>query len=308
MSRLSMVKIRSSRRKEAQIISGCRSVRGKKELPYVGCSRGAGSLIRMYAVTVAAFVRTRLILKGNTAPTAASHWSLKSDRITSAWSRRFTAPVSRVLTNAATPTESFRLRQVLGVLFWLPAAVVPVWAAEEIPELRPPEDLLLPTWWEQHAWGVVLAVTCIVLGVALLVWWWLRPKPVVVIPPEAVARQALAALRDRPEDFPLLSEVSRIVRHYLARALDLRSEELTPEELDNQLANHPLLGTELPVALIEFFRNCDTKKFAPTPPPILLGAVAKALTFVDQVEARRRAAAQRVQAQAAAAPATPSVA
>lgn len=186
-----------------------------------------------------------------------------------------------------------------GVLPWL---AVPALAAtqepDEIPELRPPEELLPPTFWEQHAWGASLSVACIVVGLALILWWLRRPKAVVTTPVAVLARKALEALRNRPENFPLVSEVSRIVRHYLASALTLRSDELTPEELEGQLKTHPLLGRELAHELIAFFRACDEKKFSPQPPAPPLGAVERARQFVEQIELRRREAERAAPAQA----------
>ena len=125
-------------------------------------------------------------------------------------------------------------------------------------------------------------------GLGLMAWWWFRPKPVVPVPPETSARRALEPLRDRPEDFALLSDVSRLLRRYLAVMLPLSSEELTTEELVGQLGKAPVLGPELSTALIEFFRTCDAKKFSPQPPPSPLGAVDRAVDFVLQIEARRR--------------------
>jgi len=66
------------------------------------------------------------------------------------------------------------------------------------------------------AWlgGVDCAV--VVLERACFLWALLRrPAPVVVPAPESVARRALAALRDRPEEAALVGEVSRIFRRYL---------------------------------------------------------------------------------------------
>src|SRR5204862_7846829 len=100
-----------------------------------------------------------------------------------------------------------------------------------IPALRPPRPELRPSFLEQHGWVVVLAVAVVLVAIARWARWRARSKPVVVVPPEALARTALENLRSRTEDVALAGEVSRILRRYVAAAFNLPPDELTPAEL-----------------------------------------------------------------------------
>ena len=165
-------------------------------------------------------------------------------------------------------------------------------AANAIPPLRPPHGEIPPTFWEQHGlWIVILGLLLLAL-VGVAAWFLTRPKPPVVVPPEAQARQALEPLRQQPEDGVLLSRVSQILRHYVAAAFGLPPGELTTAEFCHTIASHAGIGPELSTALSEFLRQCDQRKFslsAPTPP---FSAIAQALKLIDQAQARRLALAQ----------------
>src|SRR5580704_6997233 len=71
-----------------------------------------------------------------------------------------------------------------------------------LPDLLPAHGELPPTFWEQHGWLVVLLAFAALALIVLVAVWLSRPAPVAVVPPELVARRALEALRDRPEDGP----------------------------------------------------------------------------------------------------------
>ncbi len=156
----------------------------------------------------------------------------------------------------------------------------------EILALKPPHPELPPTLWDQHgAWIMVAAVVLFALG-AFVVWWWLRPRPPLMLPVEVQARQELEALQRRSEDGKALSQVSRVLRRYLAAAFELPPEELTTTEFCRVLADREKVGSELAVAAGEFLRRCDEHKFAPSIPPTM-GAAARALALVELGEARR---------------------
>ncbi len=165
--------------------------------------------------------------------------------------------------------------------------------------LSPPHPELPPTIWEQYgAWLVVAAVALLALA-SFAVWWCLRPKPPVVLPPEVAARQELEALRQRTEDGKMLSEVSRVLRRYVAAAFELPRDEFTTSEFGRTLAGNEKIGSDLAVAVGEFLRRCDELKFGPSISPTPMGAAAHALELVKRGEARRAQLRQTATAAAA---------
>jgi hypothetical protein len=189
--------------------------------------------------------------------------------------------------------SDFGFRILVATLFLL--AVPPSFAATnaptngDIPPLRPPHAELAPTYWEQHGTAVVLCGVLFLILVGAAIWLLTRPKPPVVVPPEVLARKALEPLGERPEDGALLSQVSRILRHYLSAAFNLPPEELTTTEFCRAIASHEQIGAELSVALSEFLLKCDQRKFAPPAPAPPLSVVDQALKLIDQAQARRTA-------------------
>jgi hypothetical protein len=197
-------------------------------------------------------------------------------------------------------------RVLFAALPLLPLAL-PLRAADpistnDIPPLRPPHAELAPTFWEQYGlWVVVFGVLLVALvcGVA---WLLTRPKPPVVVPPEVQARLALEPLRQQPEDGALLSRVSQILRHYVTAAFGLPPGELTTMEFCLAIAGHAPIGPDLSAALSTFLRLCDQDKFSPPAPVPPIGAVARALSLIDQAQTRRLALAQSAAQSAVATP------
>jgi len=155
--------------------------------------------------------------------------------------------------------------------------------ANAFPQLQGPHgnwgDVL-----EEHGWEVLICAV-VVLGAGLLLWALLRrPAPVVVPAPESVARRALAALRDRPEEAALVGEVSRIFRRYLQFAFALPPEELTTTELARALQTHAQGNSLLAGSIGDFLRRCDEWKFAPDARGTKLAAVAGASELLEQIE------------------------
>ena len=158
---------------------------------------------------------------------------------------------------------------------------------DEILKLNPPHPELPPTFWEQYgAWALLATIALLALA-SFVVWKWLRPKPPAVLPIEVQARQELAVLRQRSEDGQTLSQVSRVLRHYVVAAFELPSNELVTSEFLRVLAGHEKIGPELAAAVGEFLRRCDEHKFAPFRPPAPLGAAARAQELVELGEVRR---------------------
>ena len=158
---------------------------------------------------------------------------------------------------------------------------------DEILKLSPPLAELPPSFWEQFGlWVVVAAVVLVVLVVAA-VWWWLRPRPAIPVPIEIQSRKELEVLRQRSEDGQVLSQVSRVLRRYVAGAFELPPDELTTSEFCRAIAAHEKIGAELASCVGEFLRQCDELKFAPAGPPMPIGAAARALELVELGEERR---------------------
>ncbi len=157
---------------------------------------------------------------------------------------------------------------------------------DAIPPLRPPRGELPPTFWEQHGAWIVAGSLLVLVVIGLAVWWLTRPKPPVVVPPAARARQALEPLRQLPEDGALLSRVSQILRGYISAVFNLPAGELTTTEFCRLLASQDRVGPDLAGAVTNFLQNCDRTKFEPPTPHPPLGAVVEALRLVEQAQAR----------------------
>jgi hypothetical protein len=163
---------------------------------------------------------------------------------------------------------------------------------DKIPPLRPLQPELPPSFWDQHGWLIGLGSAAVLALLAGAIWWLTRPRPPVIISAAVQARQGLEPLRPQPEDGLLLSRISQILRHYIAETFALPSGELNTTEFCRAIAAHPHIGPKLSIALTEFLRRCDERKFAPAPPAPPLDAVAQAFQFIDQAEARRESLAQ----------------
>ena len=165
-------------------------------------------------------------------------------------------------------------------------------ANDEIPPLRPPHAEIPATFWDQYGVWVILAGVLVMALVGAAIWFFTRPKPPVVVPPEVLARKALEPLRLQTEDGALLSRVSQVLRHYVAAAFDLPPGELTTAEFCGAIVGHPLIGPELSAALSAFLHLCDQDKFSPPALVPPLSAVAQALKLIDQAQGRRLALVQ----------------
>ncbi len=182
----------------------------------------------------------------------------------------------------------FRILIAASVFFALPAFAVTntSTAGDNLPELRPPRGEIPPSFWELYgAWVIGGSIAFLVL-IGVAIWFLTRPKPPIIIPPHIRAKQTLDPLLAEPEDGRVLSQVSQILRHYVAEAFGLPPGEQTTAEFCRIIAADERLGLEFSGAIAEFLRRCDERKFRPAPPGAPMGAVATALKFVETGEAR----------------------
>ena len=101
----------------------------------------------------------------------------------------------------------------------------------------------------------------------------------------------------------MLSEVSRVLRRYVAAAFELPRDEFTTSEFSRTLAGNGKIGSDLAVAVGEFLRRCDELKFGPSVSPTPMGAANRALELVERGEVRRAQLRQTATAAAAGQPA-----
>jgi hypothetical protein len=173
-----------------------------------------------------------------------------------------------------------------------------------LPPLSPAYPPMPPAFWEQHGPAILIG-GCIFLTLAAIVLWMIfKSRPQRALPPEVVAREALAQLLRRPEDGKVLSEVSQILRGYVIAVLGLPPAKMTTAEICEALASQEIIGAEAVQSISNFLRECDERKFStaarssaftrPGPPeggtPNLLpplDATSRALELVARIEKRR---------------------
>lgn len=146
--------------------------------------------------------------------------------------------------------------------------------------LAPPYGELPPTFWEQHGPIILIGAILFVALAGLLVWKLLQPRSPIVLPPETIAREALTKLLRQPEDGKCLSEISQILRRYVAAAFELPSGEMTTAEFCAALAGHGKIADELAQSIPSFLRDCDERKFSPVNSGAPMNAAARALELV----------------------------
>lgn len=159
-----------------------------------------------------------------------------------------------------------------------------------LPRLAPAYPEMPPTFWEQHGTTVLVGGVIFLAFVALVMWQILKPRPKPVLPPEILAREALAQLQRQPEDGQVLSDISQVLRRYVSTAFDISAGELTTAEFSAALAGSEKIGAELAQAVSSFLRECDERKFSPASATAPLNAAARALELVERAGQRVRSA------------------
>jgi hypothetical protein len=153
-----------------------------------------------------------------------------------------------------------------------------------LPNLLPPLAPMPPSFRERYEIAIVAGVVILIALIAAGIWKILKPGPQPVMPPVAVAREALAKYAGRPEDGKVLSEVSQALRRYVGAVSGSSAGELTTEEFRHELARSEKIGAQLKNDISDFLRTCDERKFSSTPSTAPLNAVNRALEFISLIE------------------------
>jgi hypothetical protein len=161
------------------------------------------------------------------------------------------------------------------------------------PRLSPAYPEIPPTFGERFSpttqSGQAIYISIVLLAVLLffVIWKKLYPPPPPTLPPEIVAREALAKVPRQPEDGKHLSEVSQILRRYAIAAFELPPGEFTTAEFSAALAGSEKIGAELAQTISNFLRECDGRKFSPASSTVPFQAAARALELIALAEKRR---------------------
>ena len=150
--------------------------------------------------------------------------------------------------------------RIAAILLW-PGSTIAA-NTNTLPALAPPYGELPATFWEYHAAAIIASVVSLVLLAVLIGWKLLQPRPPVILPPDTVAREALAKLLQQPEDGKCLSEISQIVRRYAATVFEFPPGQLTTAEFCAALVHDQNIRGDLAGSLSGFLRECDQRKFA----------------------------------------------
>jgi hypothetical protein len=167
--------------------------------------------------------------------------------------------------------------------------------ADPIPPLRPPHPAIGPDFWDLHRGEVYLGAAAFLALVVLCFWWFRRARLPEIVSPALAAQQSLTALRGQPEEPALLSRVSQVLKYYLVGALKLPRAEMTTREVVAVIEAAPVLGAATAHDFIEFFRQSDFRKFAPSAPVTGAapgGVIEHALGMVARAEKSLAAAAE----------------
>jgi hypothetical protein len=134
--------------------------------------------------------------------------------------------------------------------------------AGAIPDLQPIEQLLPPTFWEQHRYTILLGSWLTVVIAVALVWWLRHARPVVKLPPAEIARIGLQKLESGPDNGYLAGVVLKALREYLCAAISILPRgELTVDEIIPQLQKEKTLPPELKEEIATLLRQCEQRQF-----------------------------------------------
>ena len=200
---------------------------------------------------------------------------------------RQSAANSNIFQSAAFCRKPLRLLRAICCLWLLLLffSGLPISAqTNDLPALVTAYPEMPPTFWELHETLVIIGAFVFLTVPAVAAWEMFRPKPAPILPPEKIARDALARLQAQPEDGKLLSEVSQILRRYLGAVFQMPGVELTTAEFDLALARNDKIDLPLGESVSGFLRECDVRKFSQSGGTVPLHAVSRALEIVARVE------------------------
>lgn len=136
---------------------------------------------------------------------------------------------------------------------------------------RPPAPAVQPSWLRRWGFAIILGMT----GLTIVAAWLVKRRriaPAPPLPPDQFALRELDRLEQTSagiEDAAAYhTELSHILRRYLAERFGLHALEQTTAEFLDAVHQHPQMSPEQQKLLHDFFARCDLAKFAglPTPP------------------------------------------
>ena len=137
---------------------------------------------------------------------------------------------------------------------------------------------------------LLIALLALIAGIATLIFLN-KPRTILQmtppIPPHLIARQALAALRNKPwMPEPFFTELSLILRTYLEKRFDIKAPESTTEELARSMSSDTRLELKEQQTLRDFLTQADLVKFARAgaEQDVMQNAFATVESFVEQTK------------------------
>ena len=159
-------------------------------------------------------------------------------------------------------------------------------AAEALPELRPPVDVIPAGRWEGYVgWLGLMGTLFMAVDVLALVWWMRRGGSDATQQPAVIAQMELRTLTRGEETAETATRVSAAVRQYIASAVAGDARAMTSLEVSKAVAAD---GRFEPVHVSELsglLSDCDQRQFAVAAPKSA-GLAPRAITLLEKFEAR----------------------
>lgn len=140
---------------------------------------------------------------------------------------------------------------------------------------------------ESSLWLWILAISGVVFGAGLLLWWrWRRGlrHEAVAVSPEQEAMAGLNRLQESKEDSQIRTAMVQILKRFFARKAQLNQAERTSQELIEALRATLVFNPEQLEAARRLLLECDRQNFSQTDgsdgPSVL---VSEAIALVSTV-------------------------
>lgn len=171
------------------------------------------------------------------------------------------------------------------------------------PKMIPPKGEILPSFWESYGWLAALLISAFAL-ILVFISRKRVPAPFVTPSPDAIARQRLAELPNRPSTPEDALKIAHALREYLIAVFFITGEAMTTEELLPLLARQRGLAPNLLAQIETLLRDCDHIAFSTAPhreqtPPL----VEQVKTLLERL-IRTQRAREQTKISATAGPAT----